>query len=97
VVGVVKTVNFLAAFVLSRAERGDLTSSHASDHENRAHRASEPIGAVDVFTPGVRGALYLGELVAHTAHGQHVAWVLGIGLYLLAYVADLHVRRAGVP
>ena len=39
VVGVVKSVDFLAAFVLCRAERGDLTSSHASDREDRAHRA----------------------------------------------------------
>ena len=38
-VGVVKTVDFLAAFVLSQAERGDLASAHASDHEDRAHRA----------------------------------------------------------
>jgi hypothetical protein len=35
----VKTVDFLAAFLLSRAERGDLTRLHASDHEDRAHRA----------------------------------------------------------
>ena len=95
-VGVVKTVDFLAAFVLSQAERGDLTSSHASDHEDRAHRARRTDSAVDILATGVRGALNLGELVAHTAHGQHVAWVLGIGLYLLAYVTDLHVRRAGV-
>jgi hypothetical protein len=38
VVGAVKTVDFLTAFVLSRAERADLTSLHASDHEDRAHR-----------------------------------------------------------
>src|SRR5215212_6802024 len=57
----------------------------------------EPIGAVEVLATGVWGALNLGELVAHPAYGQHVARVLGIGLYLLAYVADLHVRRAGAP
>src|SRR5918993_4211798 len=56
----------------------------------------EPISAVDILATGVRRALNLGELVAHPAHGQHIAWTLGIGLYLLAYVADLHVRRAGV-
>src|SRR3712207_8540000 len=57
----------------------------------------EPIGAVDILATGVRGALNLGELVAHPAHGQDVARVPGVRLYLLAYVADLHVRRAGVP
>src|SRR5215211_4093063 len=57
----------------------------------------EPIGAVDILAMGVRGALNLGELVAHTAHGQYVAGILGIRLYLLPYVADLHIRRAGVP
>src|SRR5919112_4373209 len=57
----------------------------------------EPISAVDILAMGVRGALNLGELVAHTAHGQDVAGVLGIRLYLLPYVADLHIRRAGVP
>src|ERR687896_1872523 len=56
----------------------------------------EPISAVDILATGVRGALNLGELVAHTAHGQDVAGVLGIRLYLLPYVADLHIRRAGV-
>src|SRR5918994_951355 len=56
----------------------------------------EPISAVDILAMGVRGALNLGELVAHTAHGQDVAGVLGIRLYLLPYVADLHIRRAGV-
>src|SRR5215216_7753027 len=57
----------------------------------------EPIGAVDILARGVRGALNLGELVAHPAYGQDVAGVLGIRLYLLPYVADLHIRRAGVP
>jgi hypothetical protein len=96
VVGVVKTVDFLAVFVLSRAEREDLTSSHASGHEERAPERNDPIGAVDVLATGVRGALDLGELVAYPAHSQHVAGVLGVGLYLLADVAYLHVRRAGV-
>src|SRR5215217_6120898 len=58
---------------------------------------TNPIGAVEVLAMGVQGALNLSELVAHPAYGQDVARVLGIGLYLLAYVADLHVRRAGVP
>src|SRR5215213_11049144 len=56
----------------------------------------DPISAVDILATGVRGALNLGELVAHTAHSQDVAGILGIRLYLLPYVADLHVRRAGV-
>jgi hypothetical protein len=34
-----KTVDSLVAFALRQAERGDLTSSHASNHENRTHRA----------------------------------------------------------
>src|ERR671913_1481836 len=57
---------------------------------------SDPISAVDILATGVRGALNLGELVAHPAHGQDGAGGLGVRLYLLAYVADLHIRRAGV-
>jgi hypothetical protein len=41
--------------------------------------------------------LNLGELVAYPARGQHVAGVFGLGLYLLAYVPNLHVRCTRVP
>src|ERR687893_2174781 len=62
-----------------------------------ASERNNPIGAVDILATGVRGTLNLGELVAHPAGGQHVARVLGVGLYLLAYVPDLHVCRTRVP
>src|SRR5918998_536489 len=54
-------------------------------------------GAASTGATGIWRELDLGELVAHPAHGQDVARVLGVGFYLLAYVADLHVRCAGVP
>ena len=37
---------------------------------------------------------YLGELVTHPAHGQDVAGILRVGLYLPSDISNVHIRCA---
>ncbi len=91
-------LGIIAAFVPSKVEReaDELEHFRPSGSGSPSER-DELKGPASAGATGIWRGLNLGELVAHPAGGQYVAGVLGVGLYLLAYVADLHVCRTRVP